>query len=135
MELLKQEGAKRVIKLKTSGPFHTIKLQEAKEAYEKELEKYELEVQGDSVKVIKNLDGTYYNKNDDVKQILSNHIINPVRFDKAINLMEKEQVEEFVEIGPGKVLTGFIKKDIKDAKTFNINSLETLEQYLNNGQE
>ena len=135
IELLKQAGAKRAIKLKTSGPFHTVKLQEAKNAYEKELEKYESNFRienCENIKVIKNLDGNYYTKNDNIKEILAKHIISPVRFDKAIKLMENEEIEEYVEIGPGKVLTGFIKKDNKEAKVYNINNLETLENYINN---
>ena len=134
IELLKQAGAKRAIKLKTSGPFHTVKLQEAKNAYEKELEKYELNFKIENcnnIKVIKNLDGNYYTRNDNIKEILAKHIISPVRFDKAIKLMENEEIEEYVEIGPGKVLTGFIKKDNKEAKVYNINNLETLENYIN----
>ena len=114
IELLKQAGCKRAIKLKTSGPFHTIKLEEAKKAYEKELENIKfniLPLEEQKVKVIKNIDGTYYKTEDNIKEILANHIINPVRFDKAIQLMKKEQIEEYIEVGPGKVLTGFIKKD------------------------
>ena len=130
MEKLKEAGAKRAIKLNTSGPFHTIKLEKAKEAYEKELENIDFHLDT-KVKVIKNIDGTYYNPNDNIKEILANHIISPVRFDKAIKLMEQEQVEEYVEIGPGRTLTGFVKKDNKEAKTVNINSLESLEDYLN----
>ena len=136
IELLKQAGAKRAIKLKTSGPFHTIKLQQAKEAYEKELENIEFNLLPENeqkVKVIKNLDGTYYKKGDNIKEILAKHIISPVRFDKAIELMKKEQVDEYIEIGSGKVLTGFIKKDNKEAKTYNISSVETLESAKRDG--
>lgn len=129
VEKIKEAGARKVIKLKTSGPFHTIKLMEAKKAYEEELKKIKFNLKT-NVKVIKNIDGTYYNENDDIKKILANHIISPVRFDKAIKLMQDEIVDEYVEIGPGKVLTGFIKKENKDAKTYNINNLETLENYL-----
>ena len=131
MEKLKENGAKRVIKLNTSGPFHTIKLEKAKEAYQKELENVKFNV-NTNVKVIKNIDGTYYNEKDNIKEILANHIISPVRFDKAIKLMEQEKVEEYLEIGPGRTLTGFIKKENKEANTFNINNLESLENYLNN---
>ena len=130
-EKLKEAGAKRVIPLKTSGPFHTIKLEKAKEAYEKELEK--VTFYNGNVKVIKNIDGTFYTENDNKKEILANHIINPVRFDKAIKLMEKEKIEEYVEIGPGKVLIGFVKKDNKEAKAYNINNKESLENYLKEG--
>ena len=128
MEKLKEAGAKRVIKLKTSGPFHTCKLEKAKEAYKKELEN--VTFNKGTVKVIKNLDGTYYQENDDIKEILAKHIVSPVRFDKAIKLMQKEEIEEYVEIGPGKTLTGFIKKEDREAKTYNISNIETLEQYL-----
>ena len=128
IEKLKEAGAKRVIPLKTSGPFHTEKLIEAKKAYEKELEN--VTFNKGNVKVIKNLDGTYYNENDNVKEILAKHIISSVRFDRAIKLMQEENVDEYVEIGPGRTLTGFVRKDNKEAKTYNINSLESLEKYL-----
>lgn len=129
MEALKQAGAKKVIKLKTGGPFHTIKLEKAKQAYEKDLENINFNVHT-SIQVIKNIDGTYYKENDNIEEILANHIIHPVRFDKAIQLMQNEHVDEYIEIGPGKVLTGFIKKENREAKTFNINNVETLENYF-----
>lgn len=127
-EKLKEKGAKRVIPLNTSGPFHTVKLEEAKEKYSKELEKVKFNI--GNIKVIKNIDGKFYSKQDNIKEILAKHIISPVRFDKAIETMEQEKVEEYVEIGPGKALTGFIKKDNKEAKTYNINTLESLEKYI-----
>ena len=133
IEKLKEAGAKRVVPLKTSGPFHTSKLEKAKEAYSKELENVEFK-QG-KVRVIKNLDGTFYKENDDIKNILSNHIVNPVRFDRAIKLMQEENIEEYLEIGPGKTLTGFVRKDNRKAKTYNINSLESLENYLKEEKE
>ena len=119
MEILKAQGAKR----------HTIKLEKAKEAYEKELVNIDFHLDT-KVKVIKNIDGTYYAENDNIKEILANHIISPVRFDKAIKLMQQEQVEEYLEIGPGRTLTGFVKKDNKEAQTFNINNVDSLEKYL-----
>ncbi len=67
---------------------------------------------------------------DKVKEILAKHIISSVRFDKAIEKMKENEIEEYVEIGPGKTLTGFVKKDNKEAKTYNINTLESLEKYL-----
>ncbi len=128
IEKLGEIGAKRVVKLKTSGPFHTIKLEKAKQEYKKELEK--IEFNKGKVKVIKNIDGTFYNENDNICEILANHIISPVRFDKTIELMNKEKVDEYIEIGPGKTLTTFIKKDNKLAKTFNISTVADLEKYI-----
>lgn len=128
IEKLGEIGAKRVVKLKTSGPFHTIKLEKAKQEYKKELEK--IEFNKGKVKVIKNIDGTFYNENDNICEILANHIISPVRFDKTIELINKEKVDEYIEIGPGKTLTTFVKKDNKLAKTFNISTVADLEKYI-----
>ena len=129
IEKLKQAGARKVVKLKTSGPFHTEKLQKASEMFSKELKKVEFK-KGNGTKVIKNLDGEFYTEKDNLKEILSKHIISPVRFDKAIELMKKENVERYIEIGPGKVLTGFIRKDNKEAITYNVNDLSSLEELL-----
>lgn len=130
-ERLKNEGAKRVIPLKTSGPFHTEKLLQAKELYEKELGKVEFQ-NGNDVQVVKNIDGTIYTKKDDMKEILSKHIISPVRFDKIVQYMKEQGVTEFVEVGPGKALAGFVKKDYPEAVTYNVNNLESLERFLVN---
>ena len=128
IEMLKESGAKKAIKLQTSGPFHTSKLEEARKAYKKELEK--VSFQEGNIKVIKNLDGTIYKASDDMQEILANHIVSPVRFDKAIKLMEEEGIDTFVEIGPGKALSGFIKKEKKDANVFNIDNIENLTKVI-----
>lgn len=129
IEKLKQAGARKVVKLKTSGPFHTEKLQQASQLFSEELSKVKFQ-KGNAVKVIKNLDGEFYSENDDFKEILSKHIVSPVRFDKAIANMKKEGVERFIEIGPGKVLTGFIKKDYPEAQLYNVNNLESLQALI-----
>lgn len=126
--IFKENGAKKVIELKTNGPFHTKALEQAKNEYIKELEKFTFN-KGE-IKVIKNVDGNYYNDTDNLKEILSTHIVSPVRFDKAITLMKNEGIDIFVEIGPGKTLTGFIKKELKDADTINIYDVETLENAI-----
>lgn len=118
IEKLKQAGAGRVVKLNTSGPFHTAKLNEAKKAFEQDLQKVEFHMENiddtganGNVRVIKNIDGTFYKKDDNIKEILANHIVSPVRFDKAIQLMNEQGIEEFVEVGPGNALSGFVKKE------------------------
>lgn len=132
---LKEAGARKVIELKTSGPFHTEKLNEAKEKYQEELEKATFGEFDTKIKVIKNIDGTFYEKGDNIREILAKHIISPVRFDKTIKLMQEERVDEYVEIGPGKALTGFIKKENREAKIVNINNLESLKKYLEENKE
>lgn len=132
MDILKENGAKRVLKLQTGGPFHTAKLNEAKELYKEELAKAKFNKENIKAQVIKNIDGTFYNKQDDMVDILSKHIVSPVRFDKAIKTMQDNDIDTYVEIGPGKTLTGFIKKENKESNVININSVESLENFYRN---
>ena len=124
IEKLKQAGAGRVVKLNTSGPFHTAKLNEAKKTFEQDLQNIEFHMENiddtganGKVRVIKNIDGTFYRKDDNIKEILANHIVSPVRFDKAIQLMNEYGIEEFVEVGPGNALSGFVKKENREKGT------------------
>lgn len=129
MKELKEKGAKRAIELNTSGPFHTEKLEEASEEYEKELKKITFG-KGNGVKVIKNIDGKLYTESDNFVDILSKHIISPVRFDKALEIFRENNVDNFIEIGPGKSMTGFVKKEIKEAKCYSIDNIEKLNECL-----
>ena len=129
MEIAKQEGAKKVVELKTSGPFHTKILKQASEELEKELES--IEISNFKTKVIKNIDGKLYKDNDNVKEILTQHIINPVKFDEGIKTMLNMGIDTFVEIGPGKTLSGFVKRTSKEVNILNINSVDTLKNTIN----
>ena len=120
-----EAGAKKVIKLKTSGAFHTSKLIDASNAFIEDLNKASFE--NGNISVIKNIDGAPYTETDNLKEILAKHIIRPVRFDKTIEYMKTQGVDTFVEIGPGKALTGFIKKELSEANTFNVCSVGELE--------
>ena len=132
MENAKELGAKRVIELKTSGPFHTEKLQAASIELKKELEK--IDFKDSNIPVIKNLNGEEYTKEDNMVEILSNHVVNPVKFGKSIEKMIEMGVDTFIEIGPGKTLSGFVKKVCKklekEVNVFNIENVETLENTL-----
>lgn len=123
-------NAKRVIKLKTSGPFHTEKLNKARELFSKELEKVNFNINEN--KVIRNIDGNFYKNDDNIKEVLSNHIVSSVRFDKAIKKMKEQGIDTFVEIGPGKALSGFVKKELKgeDINVFSVNDVKSLEEFL-----
>ena len=128
--IAKEMGAKKVRILKTSGPFHTEKLTEASQALRKELEK--IKIMPFKSKVRKNIDGTPYTENDDIKDILAKHIISPVRFTKTLQTMLDMGIDTFVEIGPGKTLSGFVKRmeTDKELKILNINDIETLNNAL-----
>ena len=124
---LKELGAKRVIVLKTSGPFHTKALEEASKEFYKDLQKTEFKA-GNGVKVIRNLDGEIYKAGDNFAEILSKHIINPVRFDKALEIFGNEKVDTFIEMGPGKSMTGFVTKEKLEGTSISIQKVEDLEK-------
>ena len=128
IEKCKVVGAKRAIELNTSGPFHTCKLKEASEALKKELNK--IEIGSFKTKVVKNIDGKTYEIQDDIQEILTRHIISPVRFSDGLQKMIDMGIDTFVEIGPGKTLSGFVKRTNKDVKIFNINDVTTLENTI-----
>ncbi|MCI8641383.1 MAG: ACP S-malonyltransferase [Clostridia bacterium] len=106
--IAKEQGIKKVRILKTVGPFHTEKLIEASKALKNDLEK--IEFGKFNTKVIKNIDGAEYKETDDIKEILAKHIISPVKFRKSIQEMLDMGVEEFIEVGPGNTLSGFVKR-------------------------
>ena len=108
IEKAKIAGAKRVMELKTSGPFHTKMLKDASIELRKELEK--IEINPLKTKVIKNIDGKEYMQTDDIRDILANHIISPVKFADGIRTMLNMGIEKFEEVGPGKTLSGFVKR-------------------------
>ena len=129
MEKTKELGDKRAIELKTSGPFHTKMLKEASIELKKELEN--ISINSFESKVIKNIDGKEYLENDDIKSILSAHIINPVKFEQSLKTMIDMGIDTFIEIGPGKTLSGFVKKVNKDFNVYNINNVDSLKNTLN----
>ena len=129
-QIAKEEGAKRVIELKTSGPFHTEKLKMAAEALRKELDN--IEIKQPKCIVVKNLDAKPYAENDDMKEILAKHVMSPVRFSNSIQFMLDNGVDTFIEIGPGKVLTSLVKKISKEVSCINISDVNSLKTAIDN---
>lgn len=128
--IAKEMGAKKVRILKTSGPFHTKKLIEASNALRKNLEK--ININKFKTKVVKNINGDIYKDEENIKDILAEHMISPVKFSKCLETMLKMGIDAFVEIGPGKTLSGFVKriKTEKEIKIYNICDVKSLENTL-----
>lgn len=129
-ELAKEAGARRTTLLKTTGPFHTEKLIECSKQLKKEIDK--IKINQKECKVVKNIDGSIYSKSDDISKILSEHIMSPVRFTECLKTMFENEIDTFIEIGPSKTLSGFVKRmDFgKNVEIYNINNVETLEQTI-----
>jgi len=127
-EKLTEAGARRTILLNVTAPFHTEKLSEAKNNLEKELEK--IKINKFNIPVIKNIDAKEYQETDYIKSILSNHIISSVQWNESVEYMIANGVDTFIELGPGKTLSGFVKKINKDVRVFNVENVDTLKNLL-----
>ena len=127
VELLKDAGVKRLISLNVSGPFHTALLKPASERLAEVLETVEF---SDFVRpLVGNTEATVMEKAR-VKELLTRQVMEPVRFYDSIATMQKAGVTEFIEIGPGKVLSGFIKKIDKSADVRQVEDVESLNALL-----
>ena len=127
VELLKDAGVKRLIPLNVSGPFHTALLKPASERLAEVLETVEF---SDFVRpLVGNTEATVMEKAR-VKELLTRQVMEPVRFYDSIAKMQEAGVTEFIEIGPGKVLSGFIKKIDKSADVRQVEDVESLNALL-----
>ena len=123
VELLKEAGVKRLIELKVSGPFHTAILKPASEKLAKELE--QVNFNSFKLELISNTTAKVM-KDSEVKELLTRQVMEPVRFYESIETMKALGVQRFIEVGPGKVLSGFIKKIDKEASFTNVEDLTSL---------
>lgn len=127
-EKLRKNGARRCIPLKVSGPFHSLMMKEAGEKLGKVLESVQLNTF--KIPYITNVNSDYVTDPANVKELLKKQVYSPVRWQQSVERMIEDGVDLFVEIGPGKTLTGFLRKINRNIKGFNIEKTEDLEKFL-----
>ena len=129
VELLQEAGAKRLIPLKVSGPFHTALLEPASQKLAETLAR--VSFSDFTCPLVGNTEARIMQK-EDIAQLLTRQVKEPVRFYESIAVMQEAGVTNFIEIGPGKVLSGFVKKIDKTAKLANVEDQASLETLLEN---
>lgn len=123
-EKLAEAGAKRCVPLKVSGPFHSPMLAGAGEKLGAELKAVELhDIQ---VPYLANVTGDYVSDKAQVKELLTKQVASSVKWQQSVERMIADGVDTFVEIGPGKTLSGFMRKINRDVKALNIEKVEDL---------
>lgn len=127
VELLKEVGVRKLIELKVSGPFHTAILKPASEKLALELDK--INFKSFELPLISNTSAKVMQE-DEVKALLTRQVMEPVRFYESVETMQKLGVTRFIEVGPGKVLSGFIKKIDKGAEFTNVCDVATFEALI-----
>jgi len=128
-ESCKAAGAKRIVPLNVSGPFHSSLLSGAGERLAADLEN--VPVRDIAIPYIANVTADFVTDRAQVKELLQKQVSSQVRWQQTIELLLTEGVDEFVEIGPGTTLSGFVKKINRSVRTFHIEKPEDLEAYVN----
>ncbi|MBO5165107.1 MAG: ACP S-malonyltransferase [Lachnospiraceae bacterium] len=123
-EALSAAGAKRCIPLKVSGPFHSSMLEGAGKKLREELDKVELSTM--QIPYLTNVTADYVKDVAEVKDLLERQVSSSVRWQQSVERMIADGVDTFIEIGPGKTLSGFLKKINKEMTAINIEKLEDL---------
>ena len=128
VELLKERGVKRLIPLNVSGPFHTALLKSASRLLAWELERYNFN--DFKIPLVGNTEASIMEK-DRIPELLARQVMEPVRFYDSIATLTANGVTQAIEIGPGKVLTGFVKKIDKQLPCNSIEDMVGLRSFLN----
>lgn len=127
-EALKAAGVRRVMPLKVSGPFHSVMLTGAGEKLAKELE--HVEIQEFTTPYVSNVTAEYVTKPSQVKDLLARQVSSSVKWQQSVERMIAGGADTFIEIGPGRTLTGFMRKINKNVKALNIQKLEDLDRVV-----
>lgn len=125
-EKLKEAGARRVLPLNVSGPFHSYLLEEAGAKLGEYLEN--VAVNEPVIPYVANVTAKYVTDAAEVKALLTKQVSSSVRWQESVEAMIADGVDRFVEIGPGKTLAGFVKKIDRNVTVLNIEKLEDLEK-------
>ncbi len=127
-EALKEKGAKRVMPLAVSGPFHSELMKPAAEKFADVLKT--VTIQDGAIPVINNVDAALLTDKAELEDKLVRQIYSPVRFEQSIRELIAQGVDTFVEIGAGKVASGLIKKIDRDVKVLNASDVASLEEVI-----
>lgn len=132
-ELLSAAGAKRVIPLAVSGAFHSEMMREAGLSFAEFVS--ELDVNDAKTPVITNVDAQATTASDEFKNKMPEQIYSSVYWTQTVQALEENGVDTILEIGPGKVLAGLIKKIAPSIKVVNILDLKSLDAFVESLQE
>ena len=126
-----KEKYMKFIPLKVSAPFHCSLMKPAAKIMEEKI--YNSEIKNPKVKIINNVTASESSNETDIKQLLVDQIFSTVRWRESILKISQMGVNKFIEIGPGKALTGMVKRTIteKKPKCFSINSIADIKNLLN----
>lgn len=125
---LKEAGARRVLPLNVSGPFHSRLMKRANEKFQASLN--EVTLQNAEIPMYANVSAEAVTNQEEIKQLLIEQLYSPVRFEASIRNIIAEDVDAIVEVGTGNVLSGLVKKIDRKMKTFTVQDEKSLQLFL-----
>lgn len=128
VELAKTRGARRAVALNVSAPFHCALMQPAQERLAQDLEA--AEIADPQIPLVNNVDAQVVRSALAVRDGLKRQVTNAVRWEESIRVLHTEGVELFVEVGPGKVLTGLLRQIDRQAEALHVEDLASLQEVL-----
>ena len=128
-ELALEYGAIKAIRLDVAGAFHTEMMSSAAEALKEALSNCRIS-EPSEIQVIANINAQYYESAKEVAEGLTKQLIGPIYWQKCMEQLLADGVEQFYEIGPGRVLTGLMRRINRKTKVTNISNLQTIEELL-----
>ena len=123
---LKEIGARRIVPLNVSGAFHSPLLKGAGEKLLEALDK--VQIKDPTIPYVSNVTGEFVYDKANIKELLSKQVYSSVKWQQSVENMIKEGVDTFIEIGPGKTLSRFIKKINSNCKVINVEKVEDLDK-------
>jgi [acyl-carrier-protein] S-malonyltransferase len=128
-KLAAEYGAVKAVRLEVAGAFHTEMMASAAEALKEALRKCSISEPG-SIKTIANIDAEFYESAEETAEGLIKQLTHPVLWQKCMERLIADGVEDFYEIGPGRVLTGLMRRIDRKKNVINISSLQAVEELL-----
>ncbi|ADQ14538.1 ACP S-malonyltransferase [Halanaerobium hydrogeniformans] len=127
-EILNEQGAKRVIPLQVSGAFHSPLMEPAKEELKKLIE--EIEFKDAELPLLANVSADYVKDRQDIKEVLIKQLDNSVRWSEIIQKFKEDGYQDFVELGPGRVLKGLMRRIDRSLNAYNVEDSKSLNKTL-----
>ncbi len=130
IELAKEKGAKRAIELDVSGPFHSSLMKSAQDKFKDVL--VNTDISAPIIPVVVNVSADIVKTSSEIKSNLLKQLTNSVRWVESIQLMVNREINIFVEVGPGRVLKGLMRRIDRSVDIYNVQDIKSLNKLLNN---
>ena len=124
-----QKNKIKSIPLKVSAPFHCSLMKPAAKSMEKKIDSTNFK--DPIIKIINNVTASAENRSEIIKKLLVDQIFSTVKWRESLINMSNNGIKNYIEIGPGKVLTGMVKRTIKNSVCFSINSIDDINKFIN----